>query len=388
MNEGGRLAGVLLHEWLERSGGAENVFEAMRDAFPDAQSWCLWDDSDGRFPGVRETGLARWPLRRSKALSLPFMPGVWRTLPTSDADWMLVSSHLFAHHARFRGRAAEIPKFVYAHTPARYIWNPDLDRRGDSPFVRAAAALFKPLDRHRAQEATAIAANSRFVADRIAAAWDREATVIYPPVDTAHFGEPQTLSGRDARTLDGIPQGFLLAVSRWVPYKNLEAVIHAGEVTGRAVVIAGRGPDGPRLREIAAASRAHVTFVDFPSRPLLRALYQRAAAFVFTGIEDFGIVAVEAMASGTPVLVNAVGGAAESVIDGVTGAYVHEWRSPEQLRAALDTALRTDPEACRARAADFDRDVFVRRIRSFVLDDPSVTERDGGHEQLIGGQRA
>lgn len=360
------MTGVIVHEWLERSGGAENVFEAMREAFPDAQSWALWDDSDGRFPGVAETVLARTPLRRSKIAALPFMPAVWRLLPEIRADWMLVSSHLFAHHARFRGAAADLPKYVYAHTPARYIWTPELDRRGARLPVRIAASAFKPMDRRRAQEATAIAANSQFVADRIATTWEREATVIHPPVHTRAFATEPTLSARDQGVLDALPEGFLLAVSRWVSYKRLDAAITTGEATGRPVVIAGRGPDEARLRELAARSGAHVTFLHHPSSALLHAVYRKAAALVFPAIEDFGIVAVEAMASGTPVLASAYGGVAESVVDGVTGAHVHDWESPLDIRSALETALRATPADCRSRAAMFDTDAFTSRIRAFV----------------------
>lgn len=360
------MSGVIVHEWLERSGGAENVFEAMRNAFPDAASFCLWDDSDGRFPGVTESALARTPLRGRKALALPAMAFAWRRLPEVEAEWALVSSHLFAHHARFRGAARDMPKYVYAHTPARYIWAPELDERGASLPVRTASALVKPLDRWRAQEATAIAANSRFVAERIAEAWQRDAEVIYPPVDTAVFAREPKLSGADRDALEELPTDFILAVSRWVSYKRLDGAIRAGAATGLPVVIAGRGPDEGRLRAIAATHPDGVTFVEHPSRPLLRAMFRRATVLAFPAIEDFGIVAVEAMASGTPVLANAVGGAAESVLDGVTGAHVHDWHSSAHLRWAVERALTADPDACRARAAEFDGSVFEERIRSFV----------------------
>jgi glycosyltransferase involved in cell wall biosynthesis len=360
------MSGILVHEWLARTGGSENVFEVLGKTFPDAERFALWNDSKGRFTDVRETWLARTPLRKSKSLALPFMPLAWRQLPSAEAVWILTSSHLFAHHARFRGPAGDAPKLVYAHTPARYIWVPELDGRGGALPARMLASVLKPMDRRRAQEPVAIAANSAFVAQRIRDTWERDAEVIYPPVAVQEFLHDPELSRRDQLVLEGLPQGFLFAVSRWVPYKRLDAAIAAGQASGRAVVLAGEGPDESRLRAIATASRVDVRFVQHPSFALLRALYRRAAALIFAPIEDFGIVPVEAMASGTPVLANRIGGAAESVVDGVTGAHVHDWESPSELASAVDRAVSAEPDACVARAADFDAGVFRRSIREFV----------------------
>ena len=356
-----------MHEWLQSAGGSENVFEVMGRAFPDAARMCLWNDSDGRFTDVEETVLARTPLRRSKALALPLMPLVWRNLPARDrVDWVLCSSHAFAHHARFAGPARDAPKLVYAHTPARYVWQPELDGRGDGIAARAMSAVLKPLDRRRAGEATSIAANSRFVAQRIADTWNREAEVIYPPVDIAAFaGEPQPLDASDQAVLDRLPEGFLLGVSRFVPYKRLDAVIDAGIAADSPVVLAGAGPDEARLRECARAHPGAVSFVRQPSPPLLHALYRHARALVFASVEDFGIVPVEAMAAGTPVIANAIGGAAESVVDGKTGVHVHDW-TPTELRTAVERAATMSAADCTGRARDFDSQVFVDAMRAWV----------------------
>lgn len=359
------MSGVLVHEWLAPTGGSENVFEELSTVFPDAARYCLWNVSGGRFTGVKETWLARTPLRGHQAVALPLMPIAWRQMPAEDADWVLCSSHLFAHHARFRGTAREAPKLVYAHTPARYLWTPELDQRGQNPVARAAAALLKPIDRRRAREPIAIAANSHFVAARIARTWQREATVIYPPVDVSGVND-DPLSTQQHEELAALPADYLLVVSRWVPYKRVDVAIRAGLMTGRPVVVAGRGPDEARLREIAAEHPGQVLFVGHPARPVLRELYRGASALLFPAIEDFGIVAVEAMAAGTPVLVNAVGGAGEAVLDGVTGAHVQDWESKVEVRGALDRALGVSSRACRSRAAEFDRAVFDDRIRTWV----------------------
>lgn len=360
------MTGVLVHEWLARTGGSENVFEALARVFPDAPQFCLWDDSDGRFVPTGETWLARTPLKRRKAAALPLMPLAWRQLPTIDADWVLTSTHLFAHHARFRGTARDAPKLVYAHTPARYIWTPELDGRGGSVPARVVASALKPLDRRRAQEPVAIAANSRFVADRIARAWHRESTVIHPPVDVAGFGRLPAPTARDEEILAALPGEFLLGFSRFIPYKRLDLVIEAGVAADLPVVLAGAGPEEAELRAVAAERHpGRVFFVQAPESELYRSLLQRAVALVFPPIEDFGIVPVEAMAAGTPVIANATGGTAETVLHGTTGALVEGW-SREELRRAVITATTADPEACRAQAARFAEPVFASRIRSWV----------------------
>src|SRR5690606_27837847 len=184
--------------------------------FPDADIQCLWDNAPHRFADrtVHETWLAKTPLRRHKALALPFTVGAWRGLPAeNDYEWMLISSHLFAHHATLARR--DVPKYVYVHTPARYIWNPELDERGSGFAVRAVSPMFQRIDRKRAQEATAIAANSAFVRDRIRLAWDRDATVIHPPVAVERIlsqrdWRTQVTDEAERKTLDRLPTPFIL----------------------------------------------------------------------------------------------------------------------------------------------------------------------------------
>lgn len=360
------MTGVLVHEWLSPNGGSENVFEEISDLFPDARRYCLWNASEGRFSGVDETWLARTPVRGHKAAALPVMPFVWRHMPAIDADWVLCSSHLFAHQARFRGSAQTAPKLVYAHTPARYVWVPDLDGRGNGFAARSLSTLLKPFDRRWAQEPVAIAANSRFVAERIAQTWERQSTVIYPPVAVDAFVADPEMGPADDAVASSLPADYLLGVSRFVRYKRLDAVIDAGAATGLPVVLAGSGPDEHRLRALGEARHPGcVTFIPRPSFALLRRLYRSALAVVFAPIEDFGIVPVEAMASGTPVVANAVGGAAESVEHGRTGALVHDW-SEAGLREAVEIAACANSEACVARARLFDRSVFARDMRVWV----------------------
>jgi len=369
VTKGGR--GVLVHEWIAQAGGSENVFQAMNDIYPDADLFCLWNDSTGRFDEshLRQTWLARTPLRRSKAAALPFMPLTWRRLPNADYDWALISSHLFAHHARFVGQRADFRRYVYVHTPARYIWNPELDGRGTSLPARTIAAALKPVDRRRANEPASFAANSSFVRDRIARAWGLDSQVIFPPVEVESIQAVEDwrsrLSEAEQEQLDGLPEGFVLGASRFIPYKRLDLVIETGEAAGRPVVLAGKGPELANLRARAAAASVPVHFVLAPSGPLLWALYQRTALYVFPAVEDFGIMPVEAMAAGAPVLAQSVGGTSESVVPGRTGALI-PFTTRAEMAEGAEQAMATDREERRARAQEFSRRRFEERIRSWV----------------------
>lgn len=349
--------------------------EEMAAVFPDARIRCLWDDAPGRFAPERvsETWLARTPLRKSKSLALPFMPATWRNLGKSDADWLLCSSHLFAHHARFSGSAKAVPKFVYAYTPARYIWTPELDVRGRSLPVRLAAVPLKGLDRQRAKEPVAIAGISKFVSRRIREAWHRESDVIYPPVNVGDFDTDESgdFTPEEARILQELPETFILGASRFIPYKRLDLVIAAGAASGIKVVLAGSGPTLPALQAQAIDHPGLVTFVDRPSHALLRELYRRALVFVFPPVEDFGIMPVEAMATGTPVVAAAVGGSSETVVDGVTGRLLDSFGDRE-LKTAIEQAVATDPAACKKQAWTFDREVFRNNIRSWIEESSHV----------------
>lgn len=367
------MAGLIVHEWIEPSGGAEKVLDAMLDSFPLADVHCLWNDNPGKHPNrvISESFLARTHLRRRKALAVPVMPSIWRNLKFSDDyEWTLASSHLFAHHARLKVSNPPYRRYVYAHTPARYLWAPELDARGAGLFPRMGAALLKPIDKRAAHQNTSIAANSLFVRERIASTWEVDAQVIYPPVDVTRVQSIQSwadvLSGPEQEQLDLLPSEFLLGASRFVPYKRLDLVIEIGSQAGIPVVIAGSGPEEQRLRELAKESPVPVWFVIDPSDEMLFALYQRTLVYVFPSVEDFGIMPVEAMAAGAPVLVNATGGAAESVVDGITGFHLADF-SRASIRSVLEKIHSLKKEDIMHRAREFSRERFITELHDWIV---------------------
>lgn len=364
------MTGAIVHEWIESTGGAEKVLDGFFRAFPDADTFVSWNDEPDRWDRhIRQSWIARTPLRRRKAIAALALLPSWRYLHSStEYDFMLVSSHLFAHHARLVNQP-RVPKFVYAHTPARYVWSPELDSRGASSGVRALSPLLKHLDRRRANEAVSVAANSKYVANRIERFWHRDAEIIYPPVDVAMIRSQldwsEKLTGPERDLIDRLPETFVLAASRFIPYKRLDLAIGAASRAGVPIVVAGRGPEEDRLRSLAADSRVPVDFVIAPSNTLLFALYQRAQAYVFPAIEDFGIMPVEAIAAGCPVIALNSGGAGESVENGLSGITV-ESQKTELFAEAIENITKIDRSSIAHRAERFDTREFVGRVREWV----------------------
>ncbi|AUZ35695.1 glycosyltransferase family 4 protein [Arthrobacter sp. PGP41] len=364
------MPGLIVHEWIEQYGGAEKVAEEFAMIFPDATIACLWDDYPKRFAqrSVIESWLSKTPLRRRKALALPFTLPTWRSLKIPERpDWMLCSSHLFAHHAKLSGAGKQVPKYVYAYTPARYVWNPELDDRGNSRAARAISKPLQTIDRARAQEATSIAAVSHYVRERIQNAWLRDCEVIHPPVDVEYYSSSKIalLTPVEGDLLESLPETFVLGASRFVPYKRLDGAIAFGEANQIPVVLAGSGPQESALRELAESATVPVRFVVRPSQPLLRELYARAWAFIFPAVEDFGIMPLEANATGTPVIASTVGGTAESVRHGVSGLLLESF-SRSEMRAAASALEAITFENCRKQTERFDRHVFHSEIKSWV----------------------
>lgn len=366
------MAGLIVHEWIERHGGSENVVDAMAAAYPDADIHCLWSNAPDRFPGhtVSESWLARTPLRKSKAAALPFMPLTWARTDVSDADFVLISSHAFAHHAGGRQPANGPERFVYVHTPARYLWAPELDVRGGNLAARALAPALRRVDRKRAQDGATFAANSDYIRQRMERSWGVEAEVIHPPVRVEYLQSVPSwadrLSTADAYLFSTLPTDYVLGASRFVDYKRLDVAIRAGELAGLPVVLAGAGPQHAELQALADAASVPVIIMTRPSDELLFALYEAASLLVFAAIEDFGIMPVEAMALGTPALVLSEGGASESVL-AIDGGVVVDALDDATLREAVERALLVDMAPAQHRVnALFGSAAFATKLTNWV----------------------
>ncbi|MCD9154517.1 glycosyltransferase [Aeromicrobium duanguangcaii] len=361
---------LLAHEWLAPIGGSENVFEELSQILPTAHRMCLWNDAPERFSAeIEETWLARSPLRRSKALAYPFLSDAWKRVDLDGVDRVVVSSHASSHYLASRAAESGIASFAYVHTPPRYVWAPEFDARGDSRLARAGRAFFKGHDRRLTSQKVAYAANSEFIRRRMREAWGVDAHVIHPPVDVETIQSrddwrTEVVDAEELTRLDALPPQFVLGASRLVEYKRLDAAIDVAEALGLPAVIAGSGPHEAALRALAAQRRVPVTFFGHASTPALHALYQAAGVFVFMAVEDFGIMPVEAMSLGTPVVVSPLGGARESV-EAIGGGVVHEGATYEDLPDAL-SALEVDPARMADRARQFSRESFGRNVRAWL----------------------
>lgn len=361
-----------MHEWIAASGGSELVLEQMASTYPDADIFTLWNDTPQRFAEgrVQESWIARTPLRGKKVGALPFMSATWRRLDLHEYDWLLASSHLFAHHAAGAAVKSHRKAFIYVHTPARYIWVPELDERGGGTLGTLVSPLLRTTDKRMTRNSAQMAANSRFIQTRIQYTWGRESTVIYPPVaveELQSVDDWAALLTEQERALIGtIPNEFLLGASRFVSYKQLDRVIEYGEACDLPVIIAGNGPEARRLEALAAAARVPVTLVLGPSSAMLRSLMQRALAYIFLSVEDFGIMPVEAMALGTPTVVNHEGGAIESV-EMIKGGSCLEAFDRANYRRSLEVALEQNMDRAALQANSFSNAAFAENLRTWMM---------------------
>ena len=362
---------ALAHEWLDARAGSEKTFEALARIFPHADLFALTDALGAEFQSggrqVKTTFIARVPgLRDRRDFALPLMPLAWRTVTRGRYDIVLTSSHACVKGFR---PAREALHLCYCHAPMRYVWDPHDRRSGLHRLADLGPRhALRRWDRRASGWVDSFAANSTAVRDRIERCYGRASRVIPPPVDT-DFYRPR---GPDDPEEPGpsLPAGpFVLACSRFIPYKRLDIAILAADRAGLPVVVAGRGPGEAALREVATRVNVPVTFELSPDDHRLRALYRAASAFVFPALEDFGIVAVEAQACGTPVVALAEGGTADTVVDGVTGALV-ESQDVGSFAQGLDRVLALDgaQAACTAQAASFSSSAFERRVRAWVDD--------------------
>ena len=358
---------AIVHDWLTGMRGGEKVLEEICGLYPDAPIHTLV-----RASGTVSRTIESRRIRTSFVQTLPNASAAYRRyLPLfpmavelfdfDNYDLVISTSHCAVKSIIRPGAAVHV---CYCHSPMRYAWDQFPAYFSEEQVGVVGNRLLRPImaglarwDRATAGRVDRFVANSRYVAARIRRYYNRGSTVVYPPVDTT-FYRPNP----DPRVED---PGFLV-VSALVPYKRLDVAIRACRQIGAPLTIAGRGPEQPRLEALGGTA---VRFLGWVSDDDLRALYSRAAAVLLPGVEDFGMVPVEAQACGCPVVAVGVGGACETVIDGVTGVLAADG-SVEAFADALERCRRTtfDREAIRASALRFSRERFRAGFQAVVTD--------------------
>lgn len=273
---------------------------------------------------------------------------------------MVVSHHAFATQAVF---ATDAPVIAYVHSPARWAWDPAFRaQEANSIAGRAALTALGGLARRTetaaAPRLTAVVANSRAVADRVRDWWGLPATVVNPPVRLDRFATDPTVPRED----------FLLFAGRLVPYKRPDLAIRAAQRAGLRLVVVG---DGRYRRRLEALAGPETTFLGAAPDEVLVDMYRRCRALLMPGVEDFGIVPVEAMACGTPVLAVGAGGSLDTVVPGLSGAHIAA-DTDESVVDGFAAALRDpsttdlDPLRIRAHAESFGPEMFRARMAETV----------------------
>jgi glycosyltransferase involved in cell wall biosynthesis len=345
--------------------GGEKVLEVLGELHPKADIFTLFHFRGSVSPAIErhhiESSILQWlPLARSHYRSyLPLFPLAIELFDLDPYDIVISSSHCVAKAVVPTGRARHL---CYCHSPMRYAWD-QFDAYFGPARVGAVTSrwVYRPMlsrlarwDAATASRVHRFVANSRYVADRIRRYYNREATVVYPPVDTVFYHPAAQIT----------PASHFLVVSALVPYKRIELAMRACERIGAGLRIVG---DGPERRRLEAQAAPNVEFVGRLTDEQIRDEYRRALAVLLPGEEDFGIVPVEAMACGRPVVALGRGGVTESVVDGETGVLFDE-PDVETLAAALDRVarLRFDTVGLRASAERFSRARHLRAMKDLI----------------------
>lgn len=351
---------ALVHDWLTNMAGAEKVVFAMTKMFPkaplftsvyDKEKTKAFDNVD-----VRTSLLQNVPFSKTKReVLIPLTPFAFEQFDLSDFDIVISSTTMAAKGILTKPDTMHI---CYCNTPPRYLWEPEIDPRADkglfSGLRKKTAHRLRIWDRVAADRVDYFIGNSKYIADRIKKYYQRDAKVIYPPVDIDRFKIVEPKEVKD----------YYLFVSRLVGYKKCDLVIDAFNDLDLPLKIIGNGPDKKNLQRKA---KSNIEFLGFLSDAELVNYYSEAKAFVFAAEEDFGIVPVEAMASGRPVIAFGRGGATETVVEGVTGTFFKE-QTKESLTATIKrfNPENYDPKQIRQRAEKFSQEIFRNELKSYI----------------------
>ena len=360
---------AIVHDWLTNYGGAETFVELWLRMYPQADIYTLVYDKKkmkGHFEGskIYTSKLQKIPgATKIYTKLLSFMPKAFESFDLTGYDLVLCSSSSCAKGVIV---PPHIPQVAYIHTPMRYAWDLYFDYKKRSGkltrfFMDKWMPKIRLWDYVSAQRIDTIVANSAYIARRIQKFWNREATVIYSPVNINRFYAAESPLPRE---------DFYVAFSRLVPYKRIDLAVQAAINLGKKLVVIGGGSEEKKLRAMVAG-HSNITFLGRASDEVLRNNLQRCKGMIFCAEEDFGLAPVEAQACGAPVIAFGRGGACETVVDGKTGVFFAN-QTVESLEEAigrfeeLHAAGKFNEAEITAHAKTFSEERFVSEFSKIV----------------------
>ena len=395
---------AIICDWLIDFGWAELVISHLLELYPDADiytSVCYMDHPMLEWRRVYTSWLQRVPfLNRRHKLAGILRPWAFRSFDLSGYDIILSSSSAEAKNAGYTKRGKDTKHFCYCHTPTRYYWSHYEEYRNmmEFGFLNPLARFvldrligwLRKLDYEAAQRVDFFIANSRNTQERIQKYYDRESEVIYPGVEIPRHREdsPSRSVGStlgvwsDPGKQKGIPISdwiasparndgnpetpYYLGLGRCIPYKRFDLLVDAFNESGRRLILC-TATDTPLFRELRAKSKSNIEWKYRVSNDEKDELMKWAKAFLFPPLEDFGLVPIEAMAMGAPVIAYGEWGALETVVDGVTGLFFSP-QSPEALNQAIERfeTMEWDREKIREHAEQFSKERFQENIRTYI----------------------
>lgn len=358
---------ALVHDYLNQYGGAERVLEAFMEIYPNAPVYTLiYDPAFFKRCGVspfskkkiHTSFLQKIPLAKSKHRLFPLlMPIAVEQFDLSDYDVVLSDTTSFAKGVITMPETLHI---CYCHTPTRYAWDDShkyIEEFGLPGVIKKLVPFFmnyiRIWDKEAALRVDKFICNSRFVAQRIKKYYNKKAKVIHPPVDAEMF----FASGRSA-------DNYFLMVGRLLAYKRFDIAINAFNKLGKPLKIIGDGPERKKLEKLA---KKNIEFLGELYNEELKKYYQDCQALIFPQEEDFGIVALESMACGRPVVAYRGGGAVESIREEETGLFFNEQTSKALIKAVKEFRPKNfNPKKIRKHALKFSKERFKGQIKNFV----------------------
>jgi len=355
---------ALVHDFLLYFGGAERVLGVLAEMYPEAPIYTLLYDKKrmrGKFSGkdIRTSFLQKFPkfLRKRYKYLLPLMPTAPETFDLRDFDMVISSSGAWSKGIITRLNTTHIS---YIHSPMRFVWDANDEYAGQQKksgvvnfFLRLFLNYIRTWDKVAADRPDYLIANSKYTQARIKKYYGRESTVIYPPVVIR--GETSNELGK-----------YFLIVSRLSLYKKIDAVVEAFNKLELPLIVIGEGQQEKYLRKIAGPN---VKILGWQSEEKIGEYYQNARAFIFAGVDDFGIAPVEAMARGIPVLAIRAGGAKEIILEGKTGEFF-DAATPEVIangvRRLMENEKNYDKNYIIDRAKEFSKERFVKEFGEYI----------------------